>query len=70
LKHTPQKSLKRLAQETGISKSSTAKSAKLHKLQLYMATAVSALQPHEPASSINFCNWGLQLFHDEKFTLI
>jgi hypothetical protein len=40
LEHTPQKSLRRLAQETGISKSPTAKAMKLLKLRPFKATVV------------------------------
>jgi hypothetical protein len=44
LEHTPQKSLRHLAEETGISKSSAAKATKLLKLKPYKATVVRALQ--------------------------
>lgn len=37
--------LRRLAEETGISKSAAAKATKLLKLRLYKVTAVCALQP-------------------------
>jgi biotin operon repressor len=59
LEHTSQKSLRCLAQQTGISKSSVAKAMKLLKLQLYKVTVVHALQLHDPAGGINLCNWFL-----------
>jgi hypothetical protein len=46
LEHTPRKSLKRLTQETGVSKSSTRKATQLLKLRPYKTTAIHALQPH------------------------
>jgi hypothetical protein len=49
LEHTPQKSLRRLAQDTGISKSSAAVATNLLKLRPDKATVVHALQPHDPA---------------------
>jgi hypothetical protein len=64
LEQTPQKSLRRLVQETDISKSSAAKAMKLLKLLPCRATVVHALQPRDPASRINFCNWFLQSVHD------
>jgi hypothetical protein len=70
LEHTPQKSLRCLAQETGISKSSAAKVTKLIKLRPYEMTVVHAMQPHNPASRINFCNWFLQSVHDSEVALI
>jgi hypothetical protein len=64
LEHTSQKSLRRLAQETSISKSSAAEATKLLKLRQYKATVVHVLQPCVPASRINFYNWFLQSVHD------
>jgi hypothetical protein len=58
--------MRRLAQETSISKSSAAKVMRLLELQPYKATVVHALQPRDPASSINLCNWFLQSFYDGK----
>jgi hypothetical protein len=63
LEHTPQKSLGRLAQETGISISSAAKAMKLLTFRPYK-TGFPALQPRGPANRINFCNWFLQSVHD------
>jgi hypothetical protein len=67
LEHTPQKSLRRLAQETGISKSSRAKATKLLQLRPYKATVVHALQPRDSANKINFCNWLMQTISDETW---
>jgi DNA-binding transcriptional MocR family regulator len=64
LQHTPLKSLRRLAQETGISKSSAARATKQLKLRPYQATAVHTLKLRDSASRINFCNWFLQSVHD------
>jgi hypothetical protein len=49
LEHTPRKSLKRLAQETGVSKSSTRRASQLLKLRPYKTTVIHALQPRDPA---------------------
>jgi hypothetical protein len=64
LENTPQKSLRRLAQETGISKSSTAKLIRMLKLLPCKAILVHALQPRDPDSRINLCNWFLQSVHN------
>jgi hypothetical protein len=58
LQHTPRKSLKRLAQETGVLKSS-ARTATL-KLGTYKTTVAHALQPSDTASRVHFCIWFLQ----------
>jgi hypothetical protein len=60
LEHTPQKSLRCLAQEAGISKLSTALATKLHQLRPYKATVVRVLQPRDLTSRMNFCKWILQ----------
>jgi hypothetical protein len=64
LEHTPRKSLKRLAQETGVSKFSARTATQLLKLRPYKTTIIiiiiHALQPRDPASRVNFCNWFLQ----------
>jgi hypothetical protein len=60
LEHTPQKSLRHLAEETGISKSSAAKATKLLKLKPYKVTVVHALQPqdgHEGRSTERTTIW-------------
>jgi transposase len=54
LEHTPRKSLKRLAQETGVSKSSARTATQLLKLRPYETTVIHALQPHDSASSFRF----------------
>jgi hypothetical protein len=66
LEHTPLKSLRHLAQETGISISSAAKATKLLKLWQYKATVIHALQPCDLANKINFCNFFLQSVHDSE----
>jgi hypothetical protein len=47
-------------------KSSAAKATKLLKLWPYKAAVVHALQPHDSASKINFCNPYLQSVHDSE----
>jgi hypothetical protein len=64
LEHTPLKSLSRLSQETGISKSSAAKSIKLLKIRPCKLIVIHALKPRDPASRIDFCNWFLKSVHD------
>jgi transposase len=60
LEHTPRKSLKCLAQETGVSKSSARMATQLLKLRPYKTTVLNALQLHDPASRVHFCSWFLQ----------
>jgi hypothetical protein len=60
LEHTPRKSQKRLAQGTGVSKSSARTATQLLKLRPYKTTAIHALQPSDSASSVRFCNWFIQ----------
>jgi hypothetical protein len=60
LEHTPRKSLKRLAQETGMLKSSARRATQMLNLIPYKTTVIHALQPCEPASRVNFCSWFLQ----------
>jgi hypothetical protein len=64
LEYTPQNSLRRFAQGTGISKSSAAFTSKLLKLRPHKATVVHALQLRYATSRINFCSWFLQSLHD------
>ena len=64
LEHTPKKSLKVLAQETNISKSTAAVATKLLKFKLYKVTVVHALQPQDPVCRVNFCYWFLQSIYD------
>jgi hypothetical protein len=45
LEHTPRKSLKRLAQETGVSKSGARSATQLLKLRPYKATVIHTFQP-------------------------
>jgi hypothetical protein len=52
---------------TSNSKSSAAKSTKLLKLgHTGKATLVHALQSHDSAGRINFCNWFLQSVHNSE----
>jgi hypothetical protein len=60
LKHTPRKSLKCLAQETGVSKSSARTATQLLKRRPYRTTVIHALQPRDSASRVRFCSWFLQ----------
>jgi hypothetical protein len=60
LEYTPRKPLKRLAQETGVSKSSARTATRLLKLIPYKTTVIHALQPCHPASRVHFCSWFLQ----------
>jgi hypothetical protein len=59
LEHKPQKSLRCHAQDIGISKSA-AIVMKLLKLWPYKLTVVHSLQPCDPDSRFNLCNWLLQ----------
>jgi hypothetical protein len=58
--HTSRKSLKRLAQETGVSKSSARTVPQLLKLRPYKTTVIHALQPRDPANRVHFCSWFIQ----------
>jgi biotin operon repressor len=58
--HTSRKSLKFLAQETGVSKSNVRRATQLLKLGSYKTTVIHALQPCDPASRVHFCSWFLQ----------
>jgi hypothetical protein len=62
--HTPRKSLKCLAQETRVSKSSARRATQLLKLRPYKTTVIHTLQQREPASRAHFCNWFLQTVID------
>jgi hypothetical protein len=54
LEHTPTKSLKSLAQETGVSKSSAGRATQLLKLRSYKTAVILTLQPCNPASRVHF----------------
>jgi hypothetical protein len=56
----PRKSLKCLAQETGVSKSSAKMATQLLKLDSYKTAVIHVLQLRDPAGMIHFCNWFLQ----------
>lgn len=64
LEHTPKKSLRRLAQETGISKTSAWKATKLLKLKPYKVIVVQELQPRDYEIRVNFSNWILRNVND------
>jgi transposase len=53
--HTPRKSLKRLAQEAGVSEYSTRTAKQLLKLRPYRTTVIHDLQPRDPSSRVHFC---------------
>jgi hypothetical protein len=54
--HIARKSLKCLAQETGVSKSNARIATELLKLRPYNTTAIHALQPFNPTSRVQFCS--------------
>jgi hypothetical protein len=54
LEHKPRKSLKHLAQETGVSTSSTRMATQLLKFGPYKITLIHALQSRDPASRVHF----------------
>jgi hypothetical protein len=60
LEHTPRKSLKHLAQETGVSESSARRATQLLKLRSYKTTVIQPLQPCDPANRVYFYSWFLQ----------
>ncbi|KAJ4430323.1 hypothetical protein ANN_22536 [Periplaneta americana] len=64
LEHSPRKSLRRLAQEVNISKTSAFVATKLLKLKPFRITVVHALQPEDPVSRVNYCNWFVQSVHN------
>ena len=64
LEQSPQKSLRRLAQQVGVSKSSVQLATKLLKLKPYKTRIVHQLMLPDNAARINFCNWYLQSVHD------
>jgi hypothetical protein len=54
------KSLKHLAQENGVSKSSVRRATELLKLRPYRIAVIHALQLCDPSSRVHFCSWFLQ----------
>jgi hypothetical protein len=56
LEHTPRKSLKRLAQETGVSKSNARTATQLLKLRPYKTIVIHTLQPRDSASRVRSCS--------------
>jgi hypothetical protein len=65
-KYTPRKSLKRPAQDTGVSESSARTKTQLLKLRSYKTTLIHALQPRDPAIMIHFCSWFLQSVAEDE----
>jgi hypothetical protein len=59
LEYAPRKLLKRLAEETGVSKYCKGTATQLLKLRPYKTTVINALQPRDPASRVHFCIWFL-----------
>jgi hypothetical protein len=60
LEHTPRKSVKRLTEDTGVSKSSARMATWLLKLRPYKTTVIHTLQPCDSAGRVRFCSWFLQ----------
>jgi hypothetical protein len=60
IKYTFRKSLKCLAQETGVLKSSARTAIQLLKLRPCKTTVIQALQLRDPAGRVHFCSWFLQ----------
>jgi hypothetical protein len=60
LENTLRESLKRLAQETGVPKSSASTATQYLKLRPYKTTVIHSLQPRDPANRVHFCSWFLQ----------
>jgi hypothetical protein len=58
------KSVKQLAQETGVSITSARRATKLLKLHPYKTTVVHALNEHDPVARINFYDWFLWSVYD------
>jgi hypothetical protein len=69
LEHTHSISLERLAQETGVSKSSARKTTQLLKLRPCKTIVIHALLPRDPASRVDFCSWFLQSVVEGKIDL-
>jgi hypothetical protein len=69
LEHTPRKSLKRLAQETGVSKPSTRTATQLLNLRPYKTRVIHTLQPRDPACRVHFCSWFLQSVFEAETVL-
>jgi hypothetical protein len=60
LEHIPRKSLKCLAQESGVSKSNARRTTQLLKLRPYKTTVINTLQQRNPVSRVHFYSWFLQ----------
>jgi hypothetical protein len=66
LETSPRKSLKRLAPEMNVLKTSARKVTKLLKLQVNKTTVVHTLKEHDPVTRIHFCNWFIWFVHDAQ----
>ena len=60
LEHNPEKSLKRLSQETGVPLPSVQRTTRLLKLEPYKISVVHALHQPDPNKRLRFCNWVLE----------
>jgi hypothetical protein len=60
LEHTPRKSLKHLAQGTGVSESSARTATQWLKLRPHKTRVIHAFQPGDPATRVSFYSWLLQ----------
>jgi hypothetical protein len=69
LENTPRKSLKHLAPETRVSKSSARTATQLLKLRLYKTTVIHALQPRSSVSRVHFCSWFPQAVIESEIDL-
>jgi hypothetical protein len=69
LEHAPRKSLKYLAQETGVSESSTRMRTQLLNLRPYKRTVIHALQMCDPANRVHFCSWFIQSIVEVQINL-
>jgi hypothetical protein len=68
-RHTHRKSLKCLAQETGVSKFSAKMATQLLKLRSYNTTVIHAFKLCNPASRVHFCSWFLQSVIEDEIDL-
>jgi biotin operon repressor len=69
LEHTPRKSLKHLAPEIGVSKSSARTAMQMLKLRPYKTAVIHSLQLCDTASRVHFCSWFLQPVIEDEIDL-
>ena len=62
----PNKSLKLLSQESGVSLSSVKRATKLLKLKPYKVPVVHPLHQPDPNKRLRFCNWVLEKVNSGK----